>query len=319
VTAATATPPADVVGRDTVGALARAEIRYTVRNPLLWLGAAGSAVGAWYVSTDGTFTAGRSVTDGYGTWELAAAPLALAAFLVGNWAALRERRSTTAELFSNTPARRWDRTLGLLAAAVVPAALALVLMAGQWTAVVAQGGARLGQGRWSSTFTPTPPELLGAPLAAACAFVAGVALARLVRSRAAGAVLGLVGWALLYVSFWIWFTAPFGLFAVSRSPVVIADLGRDPSEAELGRWDGVDLPGQAGESFLGGARDLGFYALHLAYVLGVVLLLSAVALARSGRDRRTRPVLAAGLVLVVLGVAGQVLLDEGARTWMGWL
>ncbi|SHF83660.1 hypothetical protein [Geodermatophilus nigrescens] len=308
-----------VVGRDTVAAMARAEVRYTARNPVLWAGAALSAVGTWYVSTDGTFTEGRSVTDGYGTWELAAAPLALAAFLVGNWAALRERPATTAEMFTSTPARRWDRTLGLLAAAGVPAILALVLMAAQWTAVVAQGGVRIGQGRWSSTVTPTPLELVGAPLAVACAFVAGVAMARVVRSRAIGSVLGFVGWAFLYVFFWIWFTAPFGVFAVSRSSVVTADLGRDPSTAELARWDGVDPPGAFAETYLAGSRDLGFHGLHLTYVLGLVVLLAGVALARSGPDRRTRAVLVAGLLLVVLGVAGQFLVHDGAGTWMGSL
>lgn len=318
MTAATATGDT-VVGRATVAALARAEIARTARSPLLWLGAAGSVAAAWYVSTDGTFTEGRPVTDGYALWEWAVIPLALAAFLVGDWAALRERPSTTAELFSNTPARRWERTVGVLAAATVPAVLALLVTVGQWAAVLAQGGARLGEGRWSSALTPTPLELLGAPLSVACAFVAGVTTARLVRSRSVGAVLGFLGWVVLYPSYWIWFYAPFGLFAVSRSAVVVEDLGRDPSAAELARWDAADPPGALQESWIGADRDLGFYAAHLTYLLGAVVLLAGIALARSGPDRRTRPVLAAGLALVVLGVAGQAVLDEGARSWLGWL
>ncbi|MGY1771658.1 hypothetical protein [Blastococcus sp. SYSU D00813] len=308
-----------VVGRGTIAALARAEVRRTLRSPLLWAGTALAAWSTWYVSTDGSFTGGRPVTDGYAVWEWGAFPLTLTAFLLGNWGALRERPSTTAELFSNTPARRWDRTLGLLAAAAVPALLSLVLIAGQYVAVLAQGGARLGEGRWSSEFTPSPLELLGAPLAVACSFVAGVALARLVRSRAVGAVLGFVGWVLFFVAFWVWFTAPFGVLAVSRSPLAAADLGTDPSAAELASYDAVDPPGSTSETYLAADRDLGFYGLHLVYVAGLVVLLAGVALARSGRDRRTRPVLLTGAVLVVLGVAGQLLVHESARTWLGFM
>ena len=40
----TTTAPATVVGGRTVGGLGRAEIRYALRNPLLWLGAVVSAV-----------------------------------------------------------------------------------------------------------------------------------------------------------------------------------------------------------------------------------------------------------------------------------
>ncbi len=309
--------PDTVVGRSTVGALARAEIRYTARNPVLWLGVAASGLVAWWLATDGTFTGGKPVTDGYALWEWLVAPLALAAFLVGNWAALRERPSTTAELFTNTPARRWDRTLALLLAAVVPAVLGFLLIAGQWVAVVARGGVELGTGRWTSTFTPTPLELLGAPLGVACAFVSGVALARLVRSRAVGAVVGFVGWMIVWVTFWLWLTAPFGVFAVSRSSLVTAEIGTDPSAAEIARWAAVDPADGFNDQYVGGIRDLGVYGLHLVYVVGLVLVLAGVALARSGRDRRTRPVLLAGLVLVAVAVGVQFLVHEGARAWLG--
>ena len=306
-----------VVAGRTLGEIARAEIGYALRSPVLWLGAVASAAMTWLVSSDGTFDDGAGATDGYALWEWAVGPLALAAFLVANWAALRERPSTTAELLTSTPARRWDRTLGVLVAAVVPALLALLLQAAQYAAVLAQGGVRLGEGRFSSTFAPTPLELLGGPLAVACSFVAGVAVARVIRSRAVGAVLGFLGWLLLFVTFWIWLTAPFGVFAVSRSSLITAGLGPDPSPAELDRWAAVEAPSQFVEEYIGIDRDLGFYGWHLTYVVGVTVALAGLALLRSGPDRRSWRVLAVGLVLAAAAVAGQFLVHDGAGVWMG--
>ncbi|MGY1616727.1 hypothetical protein ACI797_08275 [Geodermatophilus sp. SYSU D00691] len=315
MTAAVSAPPA-VVGRNTLGALAGAEIRYAARSPLLWAGAAGSVALAWWAGTDGGFAAPKPMPEGYALWEYPVAPLAFTAFLAANAAALRDRPATTAELFGSTPARGWERTAGLLPAAVVPAVLALAVLAGQYLTVLARGGAVLGDGRSTSTFDPAPVELLGGPLAVACSFVAGVAVARLVRSRATGAVLGIVGWATFFVMFYAWVYAPFGLFAVTRSSVVATDLGMDPSAAQVSAHQAAEPPGGFVDGFLGLDRSLAFYGTHLVYVAGVTLTLAGFALARSGRDRRTRWVLAVGLSLVVLGLAGQLGTHEGDLGWL---
>ena len=309
---------APVVGARTVAELARAEIRYVLRNPVLWLGTAVYAGTAYLPAITGqgsTDTAG----DLYLTYQYPAGALAMAAFLVAVWAAQRERPATTAELFGNTPARRWDRTVGLLGAAVVPFVLALVIGSVQALVIRAKGGIPVGDAPWTATLTPTPLELLGPPLAVACSFVAGVAVARLVRSRAVSALLGVVGGAFLFLFFWIWYTVPFALFAVSRTALVSRDLGLALTEAELGRAEAVDVPDRFTPGFSGIERDLVFYGLHLLFVVGLTGALAGIALLRSGPDRRSWRVFLGGLALAALAVAAQLLLVEGARNWMGTL
>ncbi|MGY1730073.1 hypothetical protein ACI798_01030 [Geodermatophilus sp. SYSU D01045] len=315
MTAATATRDV-VVGRSTVAALARAELGHAARSPLLWAGWAGSVALAVWAGADGGFSEPGPMVDGYVLWEYPVAPLAFAAFLAANAAALRDRPAPTAELFGSTPARGWERTAGLLPAAVVPAVMALAVLTGQYLTVLAGDGAVLGDGRWTSTFDPAPVELLGGPLAVACSSAAGVAVARLVRSRAAGAVLGVVGWAAFSTMYYTWLYAPFGLFAVTRSSVVATDLGVDPPAAQLAAHQAGEPPGGFVDGFLALDRSLAFYGTHLVYVAGVTLTLAGLALALSGRDRRTRRVLTVGLALVALGLAGELGTHDGDLGWL---
>jgi hypothetical protein len=305
-----------VVGPDTVRSLAAVEIRRAVRSPLLWAGLAGSIAVAIWFDAYGAFTDPGPHGDHYAAWEFPVVPLALVAFLVANGAASRDRPPPAAELLASTPARGWERTVAVLAAALVPALMALAVLCGQYAAVRAGGGAVLGAEPWVSGFDPAPLELLGGPLAVACASVAGVAVARLVGSRTVGAVLGFVGWAIFSFNFYTFLYAPFGLVALTRSSVVAADLGAAPSEAQLSAHQAVGPPGDVIPGYLGLDRDLASYAMHLLFVLGVVSLLAALALARSGRDRRTWPVGAVGLALVVLGIGGQLVTLD---TDLGWL
>lgn len=308
--------PSDVVGRDTVRALVAGEIRRALQSPLLWAGLACSLAIIWWFDSDGAFTDPGAYGEHYAAWEFPVGPLAFAAFLVANGAALRDRPPPAADLLASTPARGWERTVGLLAAALVPTLMGLLVLGVQDTAVLAHGTAVLGDWPWVSTFEPTLLELLGGPLAVACSWVAGVAVARLVRSRPVGAVLGFLGWALFSFDFYTFLYAPFGLFALSRSSVVAADLGSDPSPAQLAAHQAAGRPGDLVTGYLGLDRNLPSYALHLVFVLGVVSLLAALALARSGRERRTWPVGVLGLALVLLGLVGQVVTLD---TDLGWL
>jgi ABC-type transport system involved in multi-copper enzyme maturation permease subunit len=319
MSAATAVgPAAPVVGGRTVAELARAEVRYVLRSPLLWLGTAvyGGTVVLPVFTGQGT---SDTTADVYMTHFFTAGALALTAFLVAAWAAQRERPATTAEMFVNTPARRWERTLGLLGAAVVPFVLALVIGVVQMVVIGASGGIVVGDEPWSVRLTPTPLELLGPPLAIACSFVAGVAVVRVVRSRAVTALLGVIGGAFLFLFWWIWTVTPFALFAVLRTPLLWQELGDEPTRAELNGSLTVDAPDQYTPIYFGVERDLGYYGLHLLFVVGLTALLAGIALVRSGPDRRSWRVLLGGFALCVLSIAAQLLLVEGARDWMGTL
>lgn len=308
--------PSAVVGRETVRALAATEVRHAARSPLLWAGLMGSIAVVWWFDSDGAFTIPGAYGEHYAAWDFPVGPLALVAFLVANGAALRDRPPPTEELLASTPARGWERTVGVLAGAVVPTLMALAVLGGQCVTVRAEGGAVLGFGQWVSTFDPAPLEVLGGSLAVACSWVAGVAVARLVRSRTVGSVLGFLGWAAFFFNFYTFLYAPFGLFALSRSSVVAADLGAAPSPAELAAHQAAGPPGDLVPGYLGLDRDLPAYAMHLVFVVGIVSLLAALALSRSGRDRRTWPVGALGLVLILVGVGGQLVTLD---TDLGWL
>ena len=307
MTTTAATPPAAVVGTGTVAGLARLEILRAARNPVLWLAAATSAALTWLPLLDGTAPAATHPDDPFLRLDWAVGSLFLAAFVVANWTTLRERPETTAELFSNTPARRWERTAGLLAAAVVPAGLALLVQVVQYVFLLRTDGVPVGAGPWTATLDPAPLELLNAPLAAVCAFAGGVAVARVVASRTFGAVLGFLAFCVPYVVPGVLATAPLGLVAFSRSAVSSADLGTEVSAAEATRWAAVYPPGPEETAFVGLDRDLGAFGLHLLVTIGLTLALAGAALARSDRDRRSWPVLLAGLALVTGGVVAQVL------------
>ena len=319
MTAATAVAGrAPVVGPRTVAELARAEARYVLRSPMLWLGTAvyaGTACLPMFTGRGGSGASG----DLYMTYQYPAGALAMAAFLVAVWAAQRERSLTTAEMFVNTPARRWERTAGLLGAAVVPFGLALLIGVVQAVVIRALGGLSIGTAPRSAMVNPTPLELLGPPLAVVCSFVAGVAVVRVVRSRAVSALLGIVGGAFLFLFFWIWYYVPFALVAVHRTALVSRNLGMEPSEAELDRFVAVHPPDEYTPGHLGLEQDLEYYGLHLLFVAGLTAALAGLALLRSGSDRRSWRVLLVGLGAAVLAVLGEVLLVEGTRDWGGFL
>jgi len=319
VSAATvAARPVEVVGRSTIAELVRAESAHLLRSPLLWVGTAVYGAAAVLPTFTGQDTS-ESANDLYLTYQFPVGALALAAFLVAAWAAQRERPTTTAELFVNTPARRWERTLGLLGAVVVPFGLALVVGCVQVVVIWVQGGIPVGDEPWRAELVPTPLELLGAPLAVACSFVAGVAVVRIVRSRAVSALLGVVGAAFLFLFFWIWYVVPFALFAVYRTALTPHEFVGEPTDAGLSRFPAVDLPDAHTQTFTGIDRDLGFYGLHLLFVVGLTVTLAGVALLRSGTDRRSWRVFGTGLLVAVLAIGAQLLFVEGARDWLAYL
>ncbi|MEU2348513.1 hypothetical protein [Modestobacter sp. NPDC049651] len=316
MTAATRLAPPAVVGAATVRALVRTELRRAVRSRLLWAGTAGSVAIVCWFTADGAFTEPGPYGEHLAAWDFPVGPLVLTAFLVANGAALRDRPPPAAELLASTPARSWERTGAVLAAALVPAVMALLVLGGQDLAVLAGGGAVLGSAPWVRVADPALLELVGGPLLVACSAVAGVLAARLVRSRTAGAVLGFLWWAVFSFDFYTFLYAPFGLVALSRSSVVATDLGGTPSAVQLSAHQAAGSPGDLVPGYLGLDRDLTSYGLHLVFVLGVTAALAALALRRSGRDPRTRVVGAAGLVLVVAGFVGQLVT---LSTDLGWL
>lgn len=290
----------------TVASLARLEIRRTARNPVLWLGAVafgGLTSGRW-ISGEEPRTAWA--TENYEIWDWPAAILYLAAFLVGNVIALRERPSTTAELFVNTPAGRWERTVAVLAAAIVPAALGLAACLVYLALIIRAGGITVGEEPYAAVWRPTVVEVLAVPVTAALAWIAGVATARTIRSRSVGVVVGLIGGYLIAVV-WIWYWFPGVLIAVIRTSLVPHPLGPQPSVAELERWPVVDLADENSPSTIAYDRDIPLYAGHVGFLIGLSVLLGGWALVRSGPDRRGYWLVVSGVLLVLAALVAQLI------------
>jgi hypothetical protein len=302
----------DRVAPTTLLALSIAEAKRLLRHPVLL---AGAALAAWLSLR--LWGHGEPVQDwetqNYTIFLLTWAPLYLAAFIAANTAALRERESTTAEMFRSAPTRYSDRTLALLAAGLVPTALAAVLAAIQLGVIAHAGGITLGN--QAVQLTPTAVEMALVPATTAAAFTAGVALARTIKSRAFGAILAAAGIYMFFVMFWVfgwfpaWFLAP---YATALRPV---DLGQDISANDLARWPVIRSPETYDSHWYAIVREIGIVGWHNVYLIGLALLLAAYAVWRSGRDRRVGWLLLPGAALTIGGLALHMATFGGPFDW----
>jgi hypothetical protein len=302
------------VGPQTMLALSIAEGKRVLRHPVLLAGAALAAllsIQPWL----GGEPAQDWETQNYMTFLLGWAPLYFAAFIAANTAALRERETTTAEMFRSSPTRYSERTLALMAAGLVPTALAAALAATQLSVIAEAGGITVGD--QLVRVTPTVVEMALVPAITAAAFASGVALARTVKSRAFAAILGVVTIYALTLMFWVfgWFPGYFLIpYATSLRRL---DLGENLTVDELTKTHGLGAPiydaGTGHWSVL--VRDIATVGWHNVYLTGLALLLTAYAIWRSGHDRRIRWLLLPGAVLAAGGLALHMTAMGGPFAW----
>jgi hypothetical protein len=303
----------DQVAPKTMLALSLAEAKRLLRHPVLL---AGAALAAWLCLQP--WLRGEPVQDwetqNYEMFPIYWAPLYLAAFIAANTAALRERETTTAEMFRSTPTRYGERTLALLAAGLVPTTLAAVLAAIQLGVIAHAGGITVGI--QAMQLTPTVVEMALVPATTAAAFAAGVALARTIKSRAFGAILAAIAIYICFLGFWVfawfpaWFLAP---YATSLRSV---DLGQDLTVDELANMQMVNAPSYHEEArWQVLVRDIHLVGWHNVYLIGLALLLAAYAMRRSGRDRRVYWLLLPGAALTIGGLALHMATLGGPFDW----
>jgi hypothetical protein len=275
------------------------EAKRVLRHPVLL---AGVAFSAWLSIRP--WLGGEPVTDyetqNYETFLIYWAPLYFAAFIVANTAALRERETTTAEMFRSAPARYSERTLALLAAGLVPATLAAILAAIHRSVIAHAGGITVGN--QFVRLTPTVVEMALVPATAAAAFASGVALARTVRSRTFGAILAAVATYMFFLMFWAFNWFPGYFLAPYATSLHTVDLGQQLTTSELTRAHMLSAPSYYEADWQVLVRDIHLVGWHNVYLLGLALLLSAYAVWRSGQDRRVRWLLLAGAILTIGGL-----------------
>jgi hypothetical protein len=265
--------------------LAAAEGRRMARNPLLLV---ALAVGLLFCLPwlNGEPHQDWS-TENYADIGLVSLPVYLAAFLLGNLAALRERPSTTAEMFSTVPTDYAQRTRAILLAGIAPIAASTLVIAVYDLLVLRAGGITV----VGTQLRPTAFELALGPAITASSFAAGVAIARTIRSRVIGVILGTILTEVV-LTYWLfsWFPAYF--LAPYTSGLRHTSVGLVIREPDRVAW-------------------------HVAYLLGVAALFAGYALRRSGKDPRIRHLLVVGGLLVVAGLVGQIVVHGGPFSWGG--
>jgi hypothetical protein len=241
------------------------------------------------------------LAENYEQLTLYWAPLYLGAFLAANMAALRERDTTTAEMFRASPVRYCERTLALLGAVVVPTVLAAVLAWVQLSVISDAGGITVHRTR----LTPSPIEMALVPAITAVSFISGVAVARTVRSRTVGAVGGASATFLLFFMYWLLNWLPAYFLHPYLTALGTVDLGTSLAEGERQQWDPIP-PGELHPNWWAIERDVSLVGWHILYLGGVALLIAAYAVRRSGRDLRVRWVFVPGAVATIAGMTLQI-------------
>jgi uncharacterized membrane protein len=241
------------------------------------------------------------LAENYEQLTLYWAPLFFGAFLAANLAALRERETTTAELFRASPVGYCERTLALLGAVLVPTVLSAVLVWVQLSVISDAGGITVHRTR----LTPSVIEMALVPTITAISFISGVAVARTIRSRTVGAVGGAFATFLLFYMYWLLNWLPAYFLHPYSTALRTVDLGTSLAAGERQQWDPIP-PDEWHPNWWAIERDVSLVGWHILYLAGVALLTSAYAVRRSGRDRRVRWMLVAGAVLTILGMTMQI-------------
>jgi hypothetical protein len=300
VTERSATSPRERVGapRRRVAALATIEARRTARSPLLWIGvllAAALTIGAG----DRDYQAG-----GYTTAIGATSVLAFAGFVLAVRAGTRDRTGMTqplaADAVMGADERATARLLGTWPVVAVGALYAFALGAVEWV----EGGWWIGDApRRTDSAVHGVVELLQPPAMIILACTAGVAIGRSTAQRTLVCLLGAIVVVVAGLNAWVLQAVPVRYVTILQEQPVRVDLPTGVRLADLP--SGWLLERQAGSD--GGWRRVvvsgSMSGWHSVYLIGVGGLLAGWTIRRRAGLRLA----AVALVLVAVGVAGQVI------------
>lgn len=259
-----------------LGALARIEGRRLVCHPAFLVGAALTLL---FFRDQGDGATLSQFLDGFG-WL----PLGSATLIVASLAALRSRRDRTDELYASLPRRRATRTAGQLLGLLWTLPISIAFMA---AALVDN---RSVVDNPSVPYTPGIEQLATGPIMVLAFGAIGILLARLVPSVIAAPLLVVALVATQVPGF-----APGGAVVAWMLPTMahlaqVMHITCDPG------GPGCDSP----------AYEAGWIGWHLAYVVGLTLVVAAAALVPARR------LTAAGLTALALALAVGTKLAAGA-------
>jgi ABC-type transport system involved in multi-copper enzyme maturation permease subunit len=296
-------PPHDNSQTGALWQLAGVEARRLLRSPVLLVAVMLSAWLMWRPWLAGHQPHQSWSTETYENLTVNALFLFLAAMVIGSWTVSRERPSTTEEMFTPAPLPPWKRTLAILLSAWVPVTAAIILVAGQQLLIMRAGGVTIGD--IPLTVTPSLVEWAEVPAVTLAAYTAGAAAVRLVHSRAIAILMGTVIWLFTTSGWWLFRWFPASLIAPLGSP-----LHRDAFEVgvtpDYSPGLAYETPGPDTDHYSSVEPNTLMSGGHTIYLLGVAALFATLALARTGRDPRTRWLGCAGLTLTMLGIGMQL-------------
>lgn len=254
--------------------LARREGRRMLRHPVMWVGALLS------LALFGLFT-----------WHLAPVlhredasaagsllPLACATLIVAHLAMSRAARNATEELYETTASSSGLRTLGHLASLAYAVGLGILLLGVMFVYMLFD----------SPVGSPSPAELAGGLGVVVLFGAIGIAVGRWKPHPALGpmAVVVAVGLEILLIQ---------PIVDVQSTNAMVAT--RAPW---LAPWVPTSMTGEVAPELV--VRPSGW---HLLYLIGLVIVVAAFALSRSGRRPRFLPLFVAGSAAIALGMVGQ--------------
>lgn len=301
VIAATQAEPSLLQLRDLIGF----EARKLLRHPL-FLGFA--AFTALFVA----IYLGETTNERTGVWYTMLAsqpvqfiPLAAGVLMVTNLAASRSRHDGTDDLYGSMPSGASRRVLAQIAAVAWPTAITAGLIGAGFVVSQAWSGLPVAVESSPGTesidypigsidatdVTPSLAELIQAPLAVAVFGLTGVVLAVWIRTRLILLVLPVMVMAHLRITFWA-IEVPWRWFLPFVS-----------SEQQVGSVE-IDAGGTT-HSVVQGFNTTAV-AWHDLYLVGLVLLLTGLALIRHQRNRPVLGALVAGGVATTIAGIGQL-------------
>lgn len=282
------------VRRHVVAALARQELRRTVRSLWLLVGIALTVL---------VFEDWRGPQqwhgERYGYWFTIPSALLVAISLVVALSFHRERTTVAPA----APVGDADRCLARLLAALPLLLLPLAAVTGVAAYVWSIGGLDLGHepGRTLHAY-PTVGELCQPVAAAILAIAVGAAAGRHLRHRATAMLVLVAGWLPVTFTYWAFGADAVAPFSVLQSQPVSVPVGPRSSDplSFPAHWL-LEPPGQYQEGWtrLVVSEPLAWW--HNGWLLGLSLLVLAVAVPRPAR----RPLALAGGVLATVCVAAQ--------------
>jgi hypothetical protein len=236
---------------------------------------------------------------GFEGLRMIAVPLAVGTFIAANLGALRNRRHGTAELYEAEPLSARHRTAAHLLSVLWAVAVAVLMVGVVLVTLAVSDGFQVGFITGIRHRTPTIVELALGPIVVGLFGVVGIMMARWMPSVVVPLLAVVAAFPYLVIEAWTLVEGPSGWYTPLWSATRSADAW-----FEVGGGNGYSP-----------VHDFAVAALawHLVFLIGVIAVVSVVALAKHGWTRRLFLAVGVGVGVAALGAVMQI---AAATPWL---